>query len=227
MFKQKSVSDSQLDQVKLASSIAEAQFITAKRQLEDTKIKTPISGFVTSRNVDIGAMVQAAPQATLVANIVDISRLKVKLNVSESDAFLLKVGDPVNVTTDVIPGVTFNGRIQSISAKADEAHTYPVEIIVDNQSMHQLRAGMFARVEFKSLKNRDVLIIPREALVGSVKDPKVYVLNNGVVNLRDIKVGNESGTFIQVMSGLSEGETVVTNGQNNLVENAKVETLNK
>jgi len=227
LFKQKSVSDSQLDQVKLASSIAEAQFITAKRQLEDTKIKTPISGFVTSRNVDIGAMVQAAPQATLVANIVDISRLKVKLNVSESDAFLLKVGDPVNVTTDVIPGVTFNGRIQSISAKADEAHTYPVEIIVDNQSMHQLRAGMFARVEFKSLKNRDVLIIPREALVGSVKDPKVYVLNNGVVNLRDIKVGNESGTFIQVMSGLSEGETVVTNGQNNLVENAKVETLNK
>jgi len=227
LYKQKSATDAQLDQAKLSSAMAEAQFITAKRQLEDTKIKTPISGFITSRNVDLGAMVQAAPQATLVANVVDISRLKVKLNVSESDAFILKTGDAVNVMTDVISGVTFNGKIQSISAKADEAHTYPVEIIVENQSAHQLRAGMFARVEFKSLKDRDVLVIPREALIGSVKDPKVYVVNNGVVNLRDIKVGNESGTFIQALNGLSEGETVVINGQNNLVENAKVETLNK
>jgi RND family efflux transporter MFP subunit len=207
--------------------MAEAQYITAKRQLEDTKIKTPISGYITSRNLDLGSMVQGSPQATLVANVVDISRVKVKLNISESDAFLLKAGDPVGVTSDVLPGVTFNGKISSISAKADEAHTYPVEIIVENQSAHQLRAGMFVRVEFKSLKNGDALVISREALIGSIKDPKVYTINNGIVNLRNITVGNESGKWIQVLGGLSEGETIVVNGQNNLVENAKVEILNK
>ena len=227
LYKQKSATDSQLDQAKLAAAMAEAQYITAKRQLEDTKIKTPISGYITSRNVDLGSMVQAAPQATLVANVVDISRVKVKLNISESDAFLFKVGDQVGVTTDVIPGVTFAGKIASISAKADEAHTYPVEIIVENQSAHQLRAGMFVRVEFKSLKDRDVYVISREALIGSIKDPKVYTVNNGIANLRTITVGNESGKWIQVLGGLSESETVVVNGQNNLVENAKVEIINK
>jgi RND family efflux transporter MFP subunit len=227
LYKQKSASDSQLDQAKLGAAVAEAQYITAKRQLEDTKIKTPISGYITSRNIDLGAMVQASPQATLVANVVDISRVKVKLNISESDAFLLKVGDQIAASTDVLPGVTFNGRISAISAKADEAHTYPVEIVIDNQAAHQLRAGMFVRVEFKSLKNKDVLVIPREAIIGSVKDPQIYIVNNGAVNLRKITVGSESGKWIQVLGGLAEGETVVTNGQNNLVENAKVEILNK
>jgi len=227
LFKQKSATDAQLDAAKLAAAVAESQYIVAKRQLEDTKIKTPISGVIAARNVDVGSMVQAAPQATLVANVVDISRLKVKLNVAESDAFLLKAGDDVSVTTDVYPGVAFKGKIESISAKADEAHTYPVEIIVANQSAHQLRAGMFARIEFTSLKNHDVLLIPREAIIGSVKSPQVYVVENSVVRLRNITVGNEAGTSIQVVGGLSEGETIVVNGQNNVVDNAKVQILNK
>ena len=227
LFKQKSATDAQLDAAKLGAAVAESQYIIAKRQLDDTKIKTPISGVITARNVDVGSMVQAAPQATLVANVVDISRLKVKLNVAESDAFLLKVNDEVSVTTDVYPGVVFKGRIESISAKSDEAHTYPVEITIANQSTHPLKAGVFSRVEFTSMRNHNVLLIPREAIVGSVKMPQVYVVENGIAKLRNITVGNESGTSIQVINGLNDGETIVTNGQNNLVDNAKVQILNK
>jgi RND family efflux transporter MFP subunit len=227
LFKQNSATDAQLDAAKLGASMAEAQYIVAKRQLEDSKIKTPISGIVTARNVDLGSMVQAAPQSTLVANVVDISRLKVKLNVGESDAFLIKTGDEVNVSTDVYPGVIFKGKIESISSKSDEVHTYPVEIEVANQSAHQLRAGVFARIEFISMKNRNVLLIPREALLGSVKAPQLYVIENSVAKIRNITVGNNSGTSIEVVSGLSEGETIVTNGQNNLVDNVKVQILNK
>ena len=227
LYKQKSATDAQLDAAKLGASVAEAQYIVAKRQLEDTKIKTPISGYITARNVDVGSMVQGAPQATFVANVVDISSLKVKLNVSETDAFLLKAGDDVAVTSDVYPGVTFKGRIESISDKADEAHTYAVEITIANQSAHRLRAGMFARVEFTSLKNRNVLLIPREAIVGSVKSPQVFVVLNNIAKLRNIIVGDEAGTSIEVLGGLSEGETIVTNGQNNIVDNSKVQILNK
>ncbi len=226
LYKQKSATDAQLDAAKLGAAVAESQYIVAKRQLEDTKIKTPISGYITSRNVDLGSMVQAAPQATLVADVVDISRLKVKLNIAESDAFILKTGDEVSVTTDVYPGIIFKGRIESISAKADDAHTYPVEITIANQSAHQLRAGMFARVEFTSMKNRDVMLIPREAIVGSVKAPQVYVVENGMAKLRNITVGSEAGTSIQVVNGLNDGETIVINGQNNLVDNSKVQILN-
>jgi RND family efflux transporter MFP subunit len=225
LFNQKSVSDSQLDQAKLAAAIAEAQYITAKRQLNDTQIKTPISGTVTGRYVDVGSMVQSSPQPTLVANIVDISRLKVKLNVAENDVFMMKVGDPVSVTSDIYPGIKFKGRVETISSKSDEAHTYPIEIIVPNENAHPLKAGMFARIEFTSLKDRSVIVIPREALVGSVKNPQVYVVENGNAKLRNLILGDQAGLFVQVVQGLVEGETIVVNGQNNLVENVKVEIL--
>jgi RND family efflux transporter MFP subunit len=227
LYQQKSVTDSQLDQAKLAAAMAEAQYIVARRQLEDTKIKTPISGYVSARYVDIGSMVQGAPQPTLVANIVDISRLKVKLNLAERDAFLVKAGDQVKVAVEVYPGVIFNGRIESISSKGDESHTYPVEIIINNESVHPLKAGMFARVEFTSLKNRETIVIPRESLVGSVKEPQVFIVENGIAKLRNLTVGSQSGIYIQVLHGLIEGETIVVNGQNNLVDNLKVEILNK
>ena len=161
------------------------------------------------------------------ANVVDISRVKVKLNISESDAFILKVGDQVKVTTEVMPGIVFGGRVESISSKADEAHTYPVEITIVNQPAHQLKAGMFAGVEFTSLRNSESIIIPRESLVGSVKEPQVYVVENGIARLRNLTVGNQSGIYVQVLQGLTEGETIVVNGQNNLVDNLKVEILNK
>ncbi|MBI3123873.1 MAG: efflux RND transporter periplasmic adaptor subunit [Ignavibacteriales bacterium] len=225
LFEQKSISDTQLDQAKVGAAMAEAQYIVAKRQMEDTKVKTPISGYVTMRNVDIGTMLQGAPQPTLVANLVDISRLKVKLNVSETDAFILKTGDAVKVTTDVYPGATFAGRIESVSNKSDEAHTYAVEISVSNQSAHPLKAGMFARVEFTSLRDRDAIVIPRQALVGSVRNPQVFVVENSVAKLRNISIGTQAGTSVQVIGGLNEGEQIVVNGQNNIVDNTKVEIL--
>lgn len=227
LYQQKSVTDSQLDQTKLGAAVAEAQYIVAKRQLEDTKIKTPISGYVTARYVDVGSMVQGAPQATLVANVVDISRLKVKINLAERDAFLIKTGDQVKVTVDVYPGVIYNGRIESISSKGDESHTYPVEISISNEKTHPLKAGMFARVEFTSIKNRETIVIPRESLVGSVKEPQVFVVENGIAKLRNLTVGSQSGIYLQVQQGLRVGETIVVNGQNNLVDDLKVTILDK
>ena len=84
---------------------------------------------------------------------------------------------------------------------------------------------MFARVEFTTLNNHQTLVIPREALVGSVREPQVFVIENGISKLRNIVVGNESGTSIQVLQGLNEGETIVVNGQSNLVENVKVQIV--
>lgn len=225
LYKEKSATDSQLDQVKLAYSLAEAQYIVAKRHFNDTQIKTPISGYITAKYVDVGSMVQGAPQSTTVANVVDISRLKVKLNVAEKDAFSLKKSDPVSVTVDVYPGKIFKGRIESISSKADEVHTYPVELILINERENPLKAGMFARVEFTSLKERKSIVIPRESLVGSIKQPQIFIVNNGVAELRNITVGKESGIYIEVLQGLVEGEEVVVGGQNNIVDKTPVTVI--
>ncbi|HXF99273.1 MAG TPA: efflux RND transporter periplasmic adaptor subunit [Bacteroidota bacterium] len=205
-----------------AFKVAEAEYIRAKKAYRDTRITTPISGIVTSRPVDVGTMVQ---QGMVIANVVDISRLKVKLNVAERDVFKLKVGDSVEVTTDVYPGVKFKATVASIAAKADESHTYPVEITLPNSKQYPLKAGMFGRVTFVSIPHENVLAIPREALVGSIKDPRVFVVTKGMAMERKLVVGDAIGNHIAVLDGLAEGETVVVNGQNNLKDSVLVEIV--
>lgn len=205
-----------------AYKVAEAQFIRARKEYRDSKITTPIAGFVTSRPVDVGTMVQPG---MVVANVVDISKLKVKLNVAEQDAFKLKVGDPVEVTTDVYPGVVFPATIATISSKGDESHTYPVEITLVNSKTHPLKAGMFGRVDFVSMTKTKTLSIPREALVGSVKHPEVFVVENGLAKRRTLVVGNVIGKNIAVLQGVKEGETIVVSGQNNLKDSVAVDVV--
>jgi hypothetical protein len=85
-----------------------------------------------------------------------------------------------------------------------------------------LRAGLFARVSFKTLESLSAVVIPRTALTGSIKDPKVYVVENNIARLRKITVGAEYGSKIEVVEGLSVGETVVINGQVNLRDSVAV-----
>ncbi|MGA9293153.1 MAG: efflux RND transporter periplasmic adaptor subunit [Ignavibacteriaceae bacterium] len=215
----KAVTDAQLENAKLAYQSAEAQYIVAKKGYEDTKITTPISGIVTSRNVDIGNYVN---KNMIVAEVVDISKLKVKLNVAESDVFKLNVGDKVKISTDIYPGVTFPGKIETISDKGDEAHTYPVEVTFMNSRQHPLKAGMFGKVAFNSISKGEKLLIPRDALIGSIKNPQVFVIKNSIAKIRDLVIGSTYNDNLEVLSGLKAGEEVVVNGQNNLADNYKV-----
>lgn len=222
LYKDKSISESQIEQARWSFQSAESQYIVARRQYRDTKITTPISGIVTARPVDIGSMLQGSPQPSIVANIVDISKLKVKINVAEKDVFKLKLGDNVEVTTDVYPDATFEGKVITISAKGDESHTYPVEVHIDNSKTHPLKAGMFSRANFTVKNKADYIVVPREAILGSLKEAQLYVVQNNVAKLRSIVVRRETGTNVEILNGLKEGDVVVVNGQNNLKDNAPV-----
>lgn len=222
LYKEGSVAESQIEQVRWNYQNAEAQYIVARRQYRDTKITTPISGIVTARPVDIGTMLQGAPQPSVVANVVDISKLKAKVRVGEKDVFKLSVGDNVTVTTDVYPGVSFEGRILTISAKGDDAHTYPVEVGLNNSTKYPLKAGMFGTISFRPVSSNKNILLPRESIVGSVKNATVYVVKDNIAKLRPVTVGAEVGTSVEILSGLSEGDLVVVNGQNNLKDNVPV-----
>ena len=223
LYQENSISAAQLDLARLGMKAAESQLTLAKKQLSDTKIKAPISGTINKLIVDMGTMVNPG---TPVANIVDISTLKVLLNLSEKDAFQIKPGDQAEITTDVYPGVKFSGRVDNIASKADEAHTYQVEVRLPNDRKNPLKAGMFARVNFSLTSSAESLVIPRESLIGSIKDASVYTIVDQVAKLRKVVVGKSSGDFLEILSGLSENEVIVTNGQNNLSDNSKVTIIN-
>lgn len=214
---EKSVASSQWDGVELQYKLAEQQLIQARRALADTRIKAPISGYVTTRIGDVGMNLGIN---TPVCTIVDISRVKVKVLVAEDDVFKLKNGDRVEITSDALTGEKFYGMISSIGVKADEAHTYPVEISVVNGN--GLKAGMFARISFAHTTNGKALVIPREAIVGSLRDASVYVVKDGKAQYRKVQLGDDKEGNIEVIGGLTSGEQVVITGQNTISDGAKV-----
>lgn len=224
LYQENSLSASQLDAARLGLKAAENQLDIAKRQVENTRIKSPIAGTVNARFVSVGSMVAAG---TPVANVVDITTLKVKVNVTEREAFQLAPGDSVEMSVDVYPGVEFVGRVDNIASKADEAHTYAVEITVPNSSRHPLKAGLFARIGFLSIVPTESLVIPREALIGSIKDAQVFVVRGGVAHLLKIVIGKQTATHLEVLRGVGAGDSIVTSGQNNLVDESKVVVVNE
>lgn len=219
LYEQNSISAAQLDLSRLDMQSAENEMTRAQKSLDDTRVKATINGIINARKVNEGSYVQL--NSTL-GSIVDISTLKVKVNVSEKDVFMLRSGDSVEISTDVYPGRSFFGHVDNISSKAMDDHTFPVEIRLPNSSQFPLKGGMFARVNFTSITARKALAIPREALTGSVRNAQVFVVQGKIARLRNVTIGRESGQLLEILNGLEEGELVVTSGQNNLTDQSRV-----
>ncbi|QOJ29461.1 MAG: efflux RND transporter periplasmic adaptor subunit [Ignavibacteriales bacterium] len=219
-----SVTESQFESAKTALTQAETNLIVTRRQYQDTKITAPVSGFVTLKNIDVGYTLQGPPAPSFIANIADISRLKIKVLVSEKLAVTIKKGDKAKIETDVFPEKQFNGTVLSVSVKGDEAHTYPAELLIQNDN-NLMKAGMFARVTLKSGIMKESLIIPRKALLESKKNSGVFIVQEGKARFRKIVTGIETGTEIEVLSGINKGDLVVTSGQSLLKDGFAVEIV--
>ncbi|ACU60145.1 efflux RND transporter periplasmic adaptor subunit [Chitinophaga pinensis] len=191
----------------------------ARKNISDAAILAPTGGVIAAKKVEQGMFVNAG---TEIASIVNLSRAKVQVNLTEAEVYKVKEGQPVKISTDVYPGKTFSGTISFISPQADETHNYLVEILIGNDNETLLRSGTFVYVDFSRKTEQQVLVIPREALTESVKDAAVYVLQDSVVHQRKIQTGADVNGMVQVLGGLKPGEQVVTSGQINLKDGSVV-----
>lgn len=155
--------------------------------------------------------------------LVDVSKLKLKVNVNESQVASLKIGDKVQIKSNVFPADDYTGTITFIAAKADNSLNFPIEIQVENNGKHDIKAGMYGTAIFKFPKQAPILTIPRGSFVGSVSSNQIFVLENGnTARLRKVIAGRIIGDNVEVIQGLQEGETVITSGQINLVDGSAV-----
>jgi len=190
-----------------------------KQQIADAQIKAPVSGIVVMKNIEPG---EYANPGTPLGSVVDVSKLKISVKVSENEVYSLAEGQSVKVMSPVFKGESREGKIHFISPKGDQLHNYYVEIHFPNPS-GVLKAGSIVYIDFSKESVEKALQIPRTSIVESVKNPTVYVLENGVAKLRNITVGRESGDYVEVKSGLKAGDKVVVSGQINLSDNTPVE----
>lgn len=224
LYEGKAATKEKLDQLRQDYNDAMVQVDQFKKQISDAFIKAPTSGIISAKSMEAGVFANAGSE---IATIVNLSRTKVQVNLTEAEVYQVKTGQTVKITTDVYAEAVFSGKVTFISPQADVTHNYMVEIIIDNTAKTPLRSGTFVYADFSVKSKQNVLVIPREALTESVKDASVYVIgkDNRVV-LTPVQSGREMGSFIEITSGLTAGDRVVTSGQINLKNGTEVSLSN-
>jgi RND family efflux transporter MFP subunit len=219
LHRERLCSDADFESAQLSEASAHSQYLVAKKELENTTIRATIGGTVADTYVNLGEQVALGSRIAL---IVDTSRLEVRVMLPERTAVRQKAGDSVTVTSELFPGRSFGGRIDSISVRGDETHSFPAEVTLLGDAGRELRAGMSVRLVFGAHTSRKATLIPRAAIIGSVQDPEVFVIIDGAAVRRKIVVGEEHGTDIEVLGGLSESDNLVTSGQTLLSDHQAV-----
>lgn len=218
-YKTGGVTQKQMDDTRLQYELAQSKFDAANRKIRDTYVKAPINGTINAKYVEQGAYLALG---TKMFDIVDVSRLKLKVTVPELQVINLQLGDKVEVSTNVFPEVKYTGKITFIAAKGDNTLSYPVEMEVANVSGKTLRAGMYGTANFAMPKQDAAILVSRTSFVGGVNSNQIYVMENNVAKIRKVVAGRIYGDKVEIREGLNEGETVIINGQINLTEGSKV-----
>lgn len=217
------ITKQQLDQSNLNLVNSKARYQQAKVNIGDTNIKATISGVVNKKYIEPGSVLGAN---TPLFDIVNVSKLKLKVTVNENQVTNLAVGAAIKVTASVYPEKEFSGKIAFIAAKSDSSLNFPVEIEIANNTNNDLKAGMYGTALFATNKQKEKLkIVPRKAFVGSVSSNQIFVIENGMAKLKTVVSGRIFDDKVEIISGLSDGETVVVTGQINLHDGTNVEII--
>ena len=200
----------QVDLAKAQQSQNEARLQELQFNLQNTVVTSPVDGFVGKRNVDPGAMVNTN---TAIASVVEISRLKLVVNVVEKDLRMVTAGDVGVVEVDAYPGEKFNGRIARVAPVLDPAtRTAPIEIEIPNGD-NRLKPGMYARISLTVEERKNTLLAPKSAVIDFENKRGVWVPNEERrAQFVPVTLGIEGPEQIEIVSGLKEGDRFVVAG---------------
>ena len=181
-----------------------------RRVPDNVLFRSPISGVVLERNVVDGQGFKAGDELFRLA---DHSVVWVMADVAEGDIDAIKAGQPVKVTTRAHPGQTFNGTVTAVYPHLmKETRTVRVRIELPNPDL-ALLPDMYGDVEIATGANDDVVVVPAGAVIDS-GNRQVVLLDkgDGRYEPRDVKLGRKGDGFVEVISGVAEGDRVVVNG---------------
>ena len=201
-----------IKQSKAIKEATKAALEFSKIQLSYSTIKAPISGVIASVTTQEGETVAAGLNAPTFVTIIDLSRLQVDAFVDETDIGRVKVGQKVLFTVDTYPDKEFTGKVKAIYPKAiiqENVVNFDVVIEIDDSNIEFLRPDMTTSVTIYQEERSGVLVVPRAAITKEGASKVVLVKqNNGSFEKKVIKTGMTSGSDIEVVSGLNEGEIV-------------------
>jgi len=210
---------------------AEGTLINAKYDLENAQysldemtIRLPFGGIVVE-------LPYFTPETKVesgvdLITVMDYSAMYMTFSLPEKSISSVKVDQEVYVLNYTLPEDTIMGRVTQLSPAIDETtRTFSGVIEIDNKDL-KLRPGMFIQGDIVTLRNEDVFILPKEIISSSSRGSFVYIADKGMARQQRIQTGLENATEIEVTSGLTGEEMIITEGYETLRDRSKIKILN-
>jgi len=232
LIKENAVSEQQYEKIKLAFESAEAQLDQAQAALNLAKynldvsiMEAPFSGVVASKNAEVGdvinPMMGGFSPTSGVVTLMDFSRVKIEVDVSQQDVVRIDKGQPAFMLVSALPGRTFPGRVSVVNLTADPStKKFHVEVTAENPDLF-LRPNTFGEITIEVSSHEDALVVPQNAIL---EDRYVFVVNeDNTVKRQEVSIGIENTDMVEILSGIQLGDRVVVEGSYGLDDGAKIE----
>jgi len=215
---------SRLETERLAAdaAAAKAAFEIALQNQERSAVRSPRPGVVNTRTVETGQFVQAG---NVLATLVDPHRLRLRFKVSESESLKAKEGQAVAFRIASLGEREFTARVYHVSSVADPS-TRQVEVLAWVENPGVLRPGFFAEVNLATGTHANAIAVPESAVQATERGFVVYVVDGGKAAAKPVQIGLRTGDgTVEIVSGLSVGQTIVTEGSDRLSDGMPVEAV--
>ena len=220
LYEKKLIAKEELERSRTERSVAEGDLKRARVEHRRGFTYAPIGGVVNHLFVDQGEFIGRGDP---LADIVNVDRIEVNVDVPEMDVRYLERGQDAMVRIDAFPEGRIPGKVSFVAYKAEPAtKTFLVKVVIPNPD-RRIRPGMIARAAFLRRVIPDALRVPLFALVDKSGERILYVEEEGVVHARTVSIGVIEGDRVQIAEGLEPGDHVIVKGQKEVEEGMKVE----
>lgn len=207
---------------------AAASLAVLEERLERTIVRSPITGVLDSRLVEVGSMVATG---TTVGRVVGMNPVKILAGVPERFAPDVRVGTEARIEFDVLPGETFNSRIQFVGVRVDpQNRTFPIEMLLGNP-VRAIKPEMVAEIALITATLEDVIVVPEESLVRVEEGFVAFVVVSGadgdVAEARAVRLGPSRSDRVVIESGLEPGDRLITAGQTQVATGDRVRVVSQ
>ncbi len=220
----KEVEDARAQMAAAQASVdqSSAALDTATRQLDRTEVTSPIAGQVVKRLVAVGEQVDGTAAQPIV-EVANLQRVELAANVPAESLGRMRIGDRVAITSDAYPGRTFDGEVVAIAPAVDPATNAGLARVRITNPDRLLKVGMFAQARVPVEQHRGALTVPPSAISQDEQQaPVVYVVKGDLAQRTPVKLGLQTPEAVEILSGVSEGQSVLVSSVHGLGEKARL-----
>lgn len=221
LIDEKLISATEFDAARANYNVSVARLLSSQARLSKTTIRAPFDGFVGLRKINIGDYATIGQD---LVSVVSLDPLRVEFSVPETLLAQIRQRQSVDVRVGAYPGEKFTGVITAIDPQVNvQGHSVAIRASLANPEL-KLRPGLFAEIEVTLVTKPDALLVPEQAIWPIGRDKTVYVVVDGVAKQRVVEIGQRQPGEVEIVTGIVEGDEVVTAGQMKLFDGAAVQT---